>query len=79
MACVNDLHVLATTGASHLLLTFVPVSAILLGTLLLGEVLLPRHLAGMARIGLGLAAIDGRLRGSGRRRGGSNRPRQPRP
>jgi len=39
----------------------IPVSAILLGTLLLGEQLEPRHLAGMAAIAVGLAAIDGRL------------------
>ena len=31
------------------------------GAGLLGEILLPRHLAGMALIALGLAAIDGRL------------------
>jgi len=39
----------------------IPVSAILLGTVLLGEVLLARHVAGMALIGAGLAAIDGRV------------------
>lgn len=38
----------------------VPVGAILLGTLCLGEPLLPRRIAGMALIGAGLAAIDGR-------------------
>jgi drug/metabolite transporter (DMT)-like permease len=44
-----------------LLVTFlVPVVAILLGTLFLDEVLQPQHLLGMALIGLGLAAIDGR-------------------
>jgi drug/metabolite transporter (DMT)-like permease len=49
-------------GAVNLLLvTFlIPVSAILLGTLVLGEALAPRHLLGMALIGMGLAAIDGR-------------------
>ena len=45
-----------------LLVTFlIPVSAILLGALVLGEVLLPRHFAGMALVGAGLAFIDGRL------------------
>jgi len=34
--------------------------AILLGNLFLGEVLQPQHLLGMALVGLGLAAIDGR-------------------
>ena len=56
-------RILATAGATNLLLvTFlIPVSAILLGTLVLDEALLPRQIAGMALIGLGLAAIDGRL------------------
>ncbi|WP_104018860.1 DMT family transporter [Roseovarius nitratireducens] len=55
-------RILATAGATNLLLvTFlVPASAILLGTLILGEVLLVRHMMGMALIGAGLAAIDGR-------------------
>ncbi|MFN3273784.1 MAG: DMT family transporter [Paracoccus sp. (in: a-proteobacteria)] len=62
LAYVLYFRILATAGATNLLLvTFlVPVSAILLGTLFLGEVLHPRHLAGMALIGAGLAAIDGR-------------------
>jgi drug/metabolite transporter (DMT)-like permease len=55
-------RILARAGATNVLLvTFlIPVSAILLGTLLLGEQLAARHLAGMAAIALGLAAIDGR-------------------
>ena len=55
-------RLLASAGATNVLLvTFlVPVVAILLGTLFLGEVLEPQHLLGMALIGLGLAAIDGR-------------------
>lgn len=62
LAYVLFFRLLATAGASNLaLVTFlIPVSAILLGFLFLDEVLLPRHLAGMALIGLGLAAIDGR-------------------
>ncbi|MEN5083581.1 DMT family transporter [Bosea sp. TWI1241] len=44
------------------LVTFlIPVSAILLGTFVLGEALLPRHIGGMAAIFAGLALIDGRL------------------
>ncbi|MGB3140437.1 MAG: EamA family transporter, partial [Aestuariivirga sp.] len=39
----------------------IPVSAVLLGFLFLGEQLEPRHFAGMGLIALGLAAIDGRL------------------
>lgn len=62
LAYVLYFRILATAGATNLLLvTFlIPVSAILLGTLFLGEILQPRHLAGMALIGAGLAAIDGR-------------------
>jgi drug/metabolite transporter (DMT)-like permease len=62
LAYVLYFRILALAGALNLLLvTFmIPVSAILLGTLLLDETLAPRHLAGMALIGLGLAAIDGR-------------------
>ena len=56
-------RILAAAGATNLLLvTFlIPVSAILLGVLALSETLLPRHLMGMALIGLGLAFVDGRL------------------
>lgn len=56
-------RILASAGATNLaLVTFlIPVSAILLGVLVLGETLQPKHFAGMALIGLALAAIDGRL------------------
>jgi drug/metabolite transporter (DMT)-like permease len=56
-------RILATAGATNLLLvTFlIPASAILLGALVLGERLSAQHFAGMALIGVGLAAIDGRL------------------
>jgi drug/metabolite transporter (DMT)-like permease len=55
-------RILGTAGATNLLLvTFlIPVSAIVLGSLVLGERLATRHLLGMALIGVGLAAIDGR-------------------
>ena len=63
LAYVLYFRILAAAGATNLLLvTFlIPVSAILLGGLVLHETLLPRHAAGMALIGAGLAAIDGRL------------------
>lgn len=63
LAYVLFFRILATAGATNLMLvTFlIPVSAILLGALVLGERLDPRHFAGMALIGAGLAAIDGRL------------------
>lgn len=49
-------------GTNVTLVTFlIPVSAILLGWAFLGEALLPRHLAGMAAIAMGLALIDGRI------------------
>ena len=56
-------RLLASAGATNsLLVTFlIPITAILLGALLLGERLELRHFAGMALIGAGLAAIDGRL------------------
>jgi drug/metabolite transporter (DMT)-like permease len=63
LAYVLYFRILATAGATNLLLvTFlIPVSAILLGVFVLGERLDPRHFVGMGLIGLGLAAIDGRL------------------
>ncbi|OFW97260.1 MAG: ABC transporter permease [Alphaproteobacteria bacterium RIFCSPHIGHO2_12_FULL_66_14] len=56
-------RILAAAGATNLLLvTFlIPVTAILLGAAFLGERLEPRHFAGMALIGVGLAAINGRF------------------
>ncbi len=69
LAFILYFRLLATAGATNLLLvTFlIPVSAIVLGATLLGERLEARHFAGMALIGLGLAAIDGRPLGAGRR------------
>ncbi len=63
LAYVLYFRILAVAGATNLLLvTFlIPVTAILLGTLVLGERLAPRALAGMLLIGLSLAAIDGRI------------------
>ncbi len=61
-AYVLFFRLLATAGASNtsLVTLLIPVSAIVLGTIFLGETLELRHIAGMAMIGLGLAAIDGR-------------------
>lgn len=55
-------RILRTAGSTNIsLVTFlVPVSALLLGMLVLGERLEPKHFLGMALIGIGLAAIDGR-------------------
>lgn len=62
LAYVIYFRILARAGATNLLLvTFlIPVSAILLGTAVLGERLAPHHFVGMAIIAVGLAAIDGR-------------------
>ncbi len=63
LAYILYFRILASSGATNILLvTFlVPVSAIVLGTFILGERLEAVHFAGMALIGLGLATIDGRL------------------
>jgi drug/metabolite transporter (DMT)-like permease len=56
-------RILAVAGATNLMLvTFLlPISALLLGWLALGEQLAPTAIPGMMMIGLGLACIDGRL------------------
>ena len=62
LAYVIFFRILTRSGATNLsLVTFlIPPSAILLGVAFLHETLAPRHVVGMALIGLGLAAIDGR-------------------
>jgi len=62
LAYVIYFRILATSGASNLLLVtlLMPVTAVLLGTAVLGERLEPRQVAGMALVAAGLAAIDGR-------------------
>jgi len=63
LAYVLFFRILASAGAVNLMLvTFlIPVSAIVLGSAFLGEALASADYLGMALIGLGLAAIDGRL------------------
>jgi drug/metabolite transporter (DMT)-like permease len=62
LAYILFFRLLARAGATNVgLVTFlIPVSAILLGTLVLDESLEVRHMAGMALIGAGLLLIDGR-------------------
>ena len=62
LAYVIFFRILGKAGATNMaLVTFlVPASAILLGVLILGESLAPRHLLGLFAIACGLAAIDGR-------------------
>jgi drug/metabolite transporter (DMT)-like permease len=63
VAYVLYFKLLESAGATNLLLVtlLIPVSAILLGSLFLNETLEVVHFVGMALIGLGLSAIDGRL------------------
>ncbi|MFE1602376.1 DMT family transporter [Methylobacterium sp. ID0610] len=70
LAYVLFFRLLASAGATNLaLVTFlIPVWAIILGALVLGEHLDPRHSAGMGLVAAGLAAIDGRLLDRLRRR-----------
>jgi drug/metabolite transporter (DMT)-like permease len=62
-AYVVFFRILASAGAVNLsLVTFlIPISAIVLGALILGERMAATDFVGLALIGLGLAAIDGRL------------------
>nr|WP_309486181.1 DMT family transporter [Ancylobacter mangrovi] len=62
IAYVLFFRIVARNGATNISLVtlLVPVSAILLGALFLGEALEPREVAGFGLIALGLAAIDGR-------------------
>lgn len=63
LAYILFFRILANAGATAVsLVTFlIPPSAILLGSLILHESLTPLQWLGMALIGLGLAAVDGRL------------------
>jgi drug/metabolite transporter (DMT)-like permease len=63
LAFILYFRILERAGATNLLLvTFLlPVSAMALGTLFLGETVTLGAIVGMALIGLGLVAIDGRL------------------
>lgn len=64
LAYVLYFRILATSGAVNLLLVtlLVPVGAILLGALFLGETLGLRHAVGMAAIAVGLLMVSGRPR-----------------
>jgi drug/metabolite transporter (DMT)-like permease len=63
VAYVLFFEILRSSGAGNVSLVtlIVPVNATLLGTLVLGEPLLLRHIVGIAAVALGLALIDGRL------------------
>ncbi|MFX4223007.1 MAG: DMT family transporter [Thalassobaculum sp.] len=75
LAYILYFRVLASAGATNVALVtlLIPVSAIALGALVLGEAVEPRQIGGMALIALGLAVIDGRvtaLLGTARSAGG---------
>lgn len=63
LAYILYFRILSIAGATNVLLVtlLIPVSAILLGVLILGEQLEVKHLTGMGLIALGLLSIDGRL------------------
>ncbi|MGB1237916.1 MAG: DMT family transporter [Pseudomonadales bacterium] len=63
LAYVLYFKLLARAGATNLLLVtlLIPISAIALGSIFLGEQLTASHYAGMGLIALGLCAIDGRV------------------
>jgi drug/metabolite transporter (DMT)-like permease len=65
LAYVIYFRLLASAGASNLLLVtlLMPVTAVALGTAVLGESLAPRQAAGMGLIAAGLVTTDGRVRG----------------
>jgi drug/metabolite transporter (DMT)-like permease len=63
LAYIIFFRIIAAAGATvvSLVTLLVPVSAIMLGTVFLGESLSLPELSGMALIGFGLATIDGRM------------------
>ena len=62
LAYMIYLRILATSGATSasLVTLLVPIGALFLGIVFLGERLAPNHFAGMVLILLGLVLIDGR-------------------
>jgi len=56
-------RVLASAGATNVLLVnfLIPIPAIMLGVLVLGEAIESTHYIGLVVLGLGLSAVDGRL------------------
>ena len=65
LAYIVFFRIMAASGPTNTMLVtlLVPVSAIAFGTLILGEVLQPRHVAGALVIGFALAILDGRVLG----------------
>lgn len=63
LAYILYFRILSTAGATNVLLVtlLIPVSAIFLGTIVLGEQLELKHMIGMGLVSIGLLAIDGRV------------------
>jgi len=63
LAYILYFRILSNAGATNVLLVtlLVPISAILLGTAILGEQLELKHMIGMGMISIGLLSIDGRV------------------
>lgn len=63
LAYIVFFRIMAVSGPINttLVALLIPVSAIGFGTIILGEVLLPRHIAGALVIGLALIILDGRV------------------
>ena len=63
LAYVIFFRILRRAGSTNLSLVtlLIPLSALFLGVLFLGEVIEPHHLTGMGLIGSGLVVLDGRL------------------
>ena len=76
LAFIIYFEILRVAGATNVMLVtlLVPVSAIFLGALILGEALAPRHFAGLALIACGLMLIDGRMLQYARRKLGGGEP-----
>ena len=71
-------RILTTAGATNLLLVtlLMPVIALVLDTLVLGERLAPGHFAGMVLVAAGLAVIDGRFLATASYRSRPNPPQR---
>lgn len=65
LAYIVFFRIMAVSGPTNTMLVtlLIPVSAIAFGTFFLGEVLLPRHIAGALVIGAALVILDGRVLG----------------
>jgi drug/metabolite transporter (DMT)-like permease len=63
LAYIVFFRIMAVSGPTNTMLVtlLIPVSAIAFGTTLLGEILLPRHIAGALIIGAALVILDGRI------------------